>query len=139
MGQKENSYKPHPCLHQDTSLCLAFPGSYPQYYQYLKQAERQKPMRHSTAHPLPWGEDEGPREECQLSSSTLQEHMWDRSSLTTPRHMPRSSRASIHNRRMLLKIPRNDNFKSHFCCGAKGLPLQYGLSPFAPWPLMSSS
>lgn len=128
MGQKENSYKPHPCLHQDTSLCLAFPGSYPQYYQYLKQAERQKPMRHSTAHPLPWGEDEGPREECQLSSSTLQEHMWDRSSLTTPRHMPRSSRASIHNRRMLLKIPRNRQFQ-------EPLLLWCQRPPAAIWPV----
>lgn len=85
-------------------------------------------MRHSTEHPLPWGEDEGPREKCQLSSSTLQEHMWDRSSLTTPRHMPRSSRASIHNRRMLLKIPRNRQFQ-------EPLLLLCQRPPSAIWPV----
>lgn len=129
-GTEGKPHKPHPCLHQvrDTSLCLAFPSSYPHYRQYLKQAERQKPMRHSTEHPLPWGEDEGPREKCQLSSSTLQEHMWDRSSLTTPRHMPRSSRASIHNRRMLLKIPRNRQFQ-------EPLLLWCQRPPAAIWPV----
>lgn len=85
-------------------------------------------MRHSTAHPLPWGEDEGPREKCQLSSSVLQEHMWDRSSLTTPRHMPRSSSASIHNRRMLLKIPRNRQFQ-------EPLLLWCQRPPAAIWPV----
>lgn len=58
----------------------------------LKQAEHQKPTRHFTAHPLPWGEDERPHEECQFSSSALQEHTRDRSSLTTtcqnPRELP---------------------------------------------------
>lgn len=65
-------------------------------------------MRHSTEHPLPWGEDEGPREKCQLSSSTLQEHMWDR--------------------RMLLKIPRNRQFQ-------EPLLLLCQRPPSAIWPV----
>jgi len=97
-------------------------------------------MRHSTAHPLTWGEDERSREKCQLSSSMLQEHMWDRSSLTTPRRVPRSSRAPIQNRRMLPKSLETDNFKCHFCCGANGLLLlQCGLSSAAPRSLTSPS